>query len=122
MNQETLIYFTNTLNRRLKEILPGMRQRLSNFMDMGDHHDPMDEVDITAKRYQQEFNMHIQHRTERLVLEIQDALRRIKRGEFGICEECGREIEVGRLKAQPMATLCFDCKRELEALERLKVA
>jgi DnaK suppressor protein len=82
----------------------------------------MDEVDITSRRYEKELSMHMQHRAKRLVEEIQEALIRIKKGSFGICEECGRDIEVERLKAQPMATLCIGCKREMEAIKRLKVA
>jgi DnaK suppressor protein len=122
MDKETLIYFTNSLNARLKEIMPGTRQRLFTLADAGDHQDPMDEVDISSRRYEKEFSMQMQYRTKRLMEEIQDALVRIKSGNFGICEECGRDIEVGRLKVQPMATLCLGCKKELEAMRRLKVA
>ena len=122
MDKETLIYFADSLNARLKEIMPGMRTRLFTMADPGDHQDPMDEVDITARRYEKELSMHMQRRAKRLVEEIQDALMRLKSGSFGLCEECGRDIEVERLKAQPMATLCIGCKRELEAIKRLKVA
>ena len=122
MDKETLVYFTNSLNTHLREILPGMRQRLFTLADAGDHQDPMDEVDISARRSEKELSMHMQYRTKRLIQEIQDALGRIKRGDFGICEECGRDIEVERLKVQPMTTLCINCKTDWEALRRLKVA
>ncbi len=38
--------------------------------------------------------------------EIDDALLRIERGEYGICEHCGRPIGLDRLEAEPVARLC----------------
>jgi RNA polymerase-binding transcription factor DksA len=38
--------------------------------------------------------------------EIDDALLRIRRGEYGRCEVCGRAIEIERLEAVPTARLC----------------
>jgi RNA polymerase-binding protein DksA len=38
--------------------------------------------------------------------EIDDALLRMDRGEYGICEACGRPIEIERLEAEPTARLC----------------
>lgn len=41
--------------------------------------------------------------------EIDDALRRLGDGTFGVCESCGRDIPVGRLLVRPTATLCVPC-------------
>lgn len=122
MDKETLIYFRDSLNARLKEIMPGIRRTLFTLADGGDHQDPMDEVDRTAIRYEKELSMHVQYRTKKLIEEIEDALMRLKSGSFGICQECGKDIEMKRLKVQPMATLCIGCKKELEAAMRLKAA
>ena len=48
-----------------------------------------------------------------LLKEIDEALRRVYRGEFGACENCGRPIARARLEAMPYARLCLSCK-ELE--------
>jgi DnaK suppressor protein len=45
---------------------------------------------------------------------IQDALARLKRGEYGYCERCGEDISPGRLEALPHATLCIDCQTRVE--------
>ncbi|NWG75235.1 MAG: TraR/DksA C4-type zinc finger protein, partial [Rubrivivax sp.] len=50
--------------------------------------------------------------------ELREALRRIRVGEFGICERCGDDIDVNRLIAQPTSTVCIDCKRRMESLGR----
>ena len=49
----------------------------------------------------------------RMLLEINEALRRLYRGEYGICESCGKPIARARLEAMPYARLCVSCK-ELE--------
>ena len=41
--------------------------------------------------------------------QIQDVLRRISEGTYGICVECGEEIDPKRLKALPTATRCISC-------------
>jgi RNA polymerase-binding transcription factor len=48
-----------------------------------------------------------------LLKEIDEALRKVYRGEFGMCENCGRSIARARLEAMPYARLCLECK-ELE--------
>lgn len=45
---------------------------------------------------------------------IQDALARLKRGEYGHCGSCGEEIPPARLEALPHATLCVVCQARVE--------
>jgi DnaK suppressor protein len=40
---------------------------------------------------------------------IEQALERIKKGTYGICEECGELIEIERLKIEPAAQICTKC-------------
>lgn len=46
--------------------------------------------------------------------EIDAALRRIDEGGYGLCEECGREIDQRRLEAQPTAMRCIACQAQHE--------
>lgn len=45
------------------------------------------------------------------VSKINEALRRMDNDEYGICDECGSEIDKGRLEAHPYARKCIDCAR-----------
>jgi len=45
---------------------------------------------------------------------IDDALRRLGRGAYGVCAECERDIAEARLAALPFAELCRDCQESLE--------
>jgi len=49
---------------------------------------------------------------------ISRALEKLNNGDFGVCEECSREISEERLKARPIAALCIECKRMQEAREK----
>ncbi len=49
---------------------------------------------------------------------IDQALRKIYSGKYGICESCSDKIEEGRLEAVPYASLCIRCEEEEEERRR----
>jgi RNA polymerase-binding transcription factor DksA len=51
---------------------------------------------------------------DNVIVEIDDALRRIEGGTYGLCAVCGAAIPEERLEAVPYATLCLDDKRRQE--------
>ncbi|MGL1832074.1 TraR/DksA family transcriptional regulator [Rhodocyclaceae bacterium SMB388] len=46
---------------------------------------------------------------------LQAALARVQSGEFGLCCQCGAELEAERLRHDPSAVFCADCMAEREA-------
>ncbi|HDL02646.1 MAG TPA: TraR/DksA family transcriptional regulator [candidate division Zixibacteria bacterium] len=50
----------------------------------------------------------------RLLYHIDEALRRLRKGEFGKCQVCGKQIQKARLEAVPHARLCIECKEKEE--------
>jgi DnaK suppressor protein len=76
--------------------------------------DPTDRAALESDR---NFLLRIRDRERKLLVKIQEALKRIDDGTFGTCQECGEEISESRLKARPVATLCVDCKRMQEREE-----
>lgn len=46
--------------------------------------------------------------------ELEDALRRIERGTYGVCEGCGGNVGKPRLTAKPFARLCIECRQRKE--------
>jgi RNA polymerase-binding protein DksA len=54
----------------------------------------------------------------RILLEINEALRRMARGEYGVCESCENPILRARLEAMPTARLCLSCKEKEERIAR----
>jgi DnaK suppressor protein len=52
----------------------------------------------------------VEYALELKLKDINLALEKIGKGKYGICENCGKEIEIERLKAIPEARFCLKCK------------
>jgi len=52
----------------------------------------------------------VEHSLELRLKNINLALEKIKKGKYGICEKCGKEIPIERLKAFPEAKICTTCQ------------
>jgi len=50
----------------------------------------------------------------RLLYHIDEALRRLRKGDYGKCQTCGKNIQKARLEAVPHARLCIECKEKEE--------
>jgi RNA polymerase-binding protein DksA len=50
----------------------------------------------------------------RLLYNVDQALRRLYRNEYGVCQVCGKEIGKPRLDAIPHASLCVSCQEKQE--------
>jgi DnaK suppressor protein len=67
-------------------------------------------ADQGSDTFEREMN-HLRMSTEgRLLVDTVEALRRLYRGEYGICQNCGKKIGKERLVALPQARLCLDCQ------------
>ncbi len=83
----------------------------SNLTELGDQASA--EIDIN-------FTLRLKSRERQLLKKIDDALEKIEQGTYGTCEACGKEIEVKRLSARPVTTMCIECKTEQEEEEKLR--
>ncbi|USZ13899.1 TraR/DksA family transcriptional regulator [Moraxella sp. FZLJ2107] len=63
-----------------------------------------DDQAVAATR--DEMRMKLVQEAEEGLTQVNAALRRIEEGGYGVCSECGEDIEEGRLDAVPFATLC----------------
>lgn len=116
MKKKDKEYFKEYLTNRLEELLyqadntvSGMTSPKENFPD------PTDRAALEADR---NFMLRIRDRESKLIKKIKQALERIENDTYGICEKCGEEITVKRLKARPVTSHCIDCKSKEEALEK----
>lgn len=69
------------------------------------------EIDIS-------FMFRLREREKNLLKKINTALEIIDNGTFGICEACGQEIDIKRIEARPITTMCITCKTEQEEEEK----
>lgn len=54
----------------------------------------------------------VEHILEVKLKDIKDALKKIKKGTYGICERCGKKIPQNRLKIFPEARFCLKCQKQ----------
>jgi DnaK suppressor protein len=116
MDAEKLEYFRTVLTEEMKALLNEADKTVTEMTsDASNFPDPTDRATQESDR---NFELRIRDRERKLLNKIRAALERIDAGEFGICEECGEEIGVARLKVRPVTTLCINCKMEEEEKEK----
>lgn len=54
------------------------------------------------------------------LLKIDESLRKLREGSYGVCEDCGAEISAERLKVMPFAIYCRDCQEKREEIEKIE--
>ena len=71
-------------------------------------------ADDATEAFEQAKDLALRQNLERLLDQVEDALERFEAGTYGVCEQCGEEIDPARLKALPYATLCLSCQQHRE--------
>jgi len=79
-----------------------------------------DVSDQASAEVDQHFTMRIKEREQKLLKKIDEALDRMNKKTYGICERCEEEIPYERLKARPVTTLCIACKTQQEQEEKIR--
>ncbi len=92
--------------QRLKtEIAEHARRAQDRSTSGNDIGDDGNEIEQVSK------NLALKKHLERLLAQIEAAVRRIEQGVYGLCERCGQAIHPERLEALPYATTCLGCAR-----------
>ena len=107
-----------TLNQQtIKQTLEEQRANLSAFAEKKQtsinakslsNPDKTDHA-ITSQNRNRE-TLLLEHVEEQLS-DIDQALRRLEKGTYGICTDCGENIQLARLDIMPTAALCIECQR-----------
>jgi DnaK suppressor protein len=108
-------FFRNLLNERMRELRSEAGKTVEDMDEDENFPDPSDRASMESSR---DSILRIRDRERKLIFKIQEALRRLDAGEYGICEECGEGIAIERLKVRPVTTLCIECKSSQEIAER----
>lgn len=115
MKKKDLEFFKKLLTERLESLLAEASGTVSGMIDeKPGFPDPTDRAAMESDR---NFTLRIRDRERKLIAKIREALERIEDGTYGICESCGENISIKRLKARPVTTQCIECKTKEEARE-----
>lgn len=117
MRKKDLEFFKDLLTRWLDELLDKAYYMAVGFRKSDDHlKDPLDRAVLDSER---NFTFLMRDRERMLINKVKESLEDIENGVYGICEDCGEEISIERLKARPVARRCIRCKSEQEKIEKV---
>ncbi len=116
--QDKMETYRALLTQKINELLSEAGKTVSEMTNGKENYpDPNDRASLESDR---NFELRIRDRERKLIMKMQEAIKRIDDGIFGICEVCGGPISDKRLIARPVTTLCIDCKTKQEKIEKLK--
>lgn len=109
--------------KETKKILLDMRKQILNDIEEirqrehAEHDEIGDDYDKAAQERERELGIILTAQEKNKLIAVDDALKRIDEGTYGICDECGEKISKQRLNAVPFAAMCVACKSKKEVHE-----
>ncbi|HEY0459349.1 MAG TPA: TraR/DksA family transcriptional regulator [Pyrinomonadaceae bacterium] len=101
--KDRLIAERENLLKKLKE----------NDLSIDDAETP-DPVDLAVRNYSKNVMLAVSENDSRQIILINEALERIEDEEYGLCQNCEKEINPKRLDAIPWARYCLNCQELVE--------
>ena len=111
-------YFKRKLTEWKSEIIKANNQALYNN-SLDDNSTSADIVDQASSYTEKNVEMRAINRQIKLITKIDQALKKIKGGTYGYCEETGEPIGIKRLIARPIAALCIAAQEKHEKEEKV---
>ena len=111
-------YFKKKLTEWKSEIIKSNNQALYNN-SLDDNSTSADMVDQASSYTEKNVEMRAINRQIKLIAKIDKALKKIKDGTYGHCEETGDPIGIKRLIARPIAALCIAAQEKHEKEEKV---
>ena len=116
MNKAFLNRMKEILLEQKKEILAQSQQQERDIDMEGD------ETDAIQGNMLAEMNNRLGTRTAARLKQIEDALQRIEKQTYGLCQDCGESIAEKRLLHNPHFLICVSCAEDREAEEKQRNA
>jgi DnaK suppressor protein len=111
------------LLRKRNEVVEGLEARMGRRLvpEAGQKIDSaMDSADLSSQDMDQGIDYSLLEMKYEQYKDIADAFRKLQNNTYGLCEECGEEIDIKRLQVNPLARYCISCKTKKEEIERIQ--
>lgn len=118
MNAKQKEYFRQKLEAWKKDIHDQTKGTMEYLKGESVSHPDM--ADTAAANADRQLELRARDRQRKLISKIDKALKRIENGTYGLCEETGDPIRLGRLEARPIATLSIEAQEMHERNERAR--
>jgi len=117
LREKKLKEIRKKLNQQREDLISGAGIALNELPDETIFPELGDQASAEIDR---NFMLKLKGRERKLLKKIDEAIEKIDNGTYGICENCGEEINIKRLEARPVTTMCIECKTEQEEEEKLR--
>ena len=118
MCEKHKLFFKNKLTEWNKDLVRTNNEALYNS-SLDDNSTSADIVDQASSYTEKNVEMRAINRQIKLISKIDSALKKIKDGTYGFCEETAEPIGLKRLMARPIATLCIAAQEKHEKDEKV---
>ena len=118
MCEKHKVYFKNKLTEWKKDLVRTNNEALYNS-SLDDNSTSADIVDQASSYTEKNVEMRAINRQIKLISKIDAALKRIKDGTYGFCEDTAEPIGLKRLMARPVDTLCIAAQEKHEKEEKV---
>lgn len=111
------------LLKKRNEVVEGLEAQMGRRLtrETGQKIDSaMDSADMSSQDMDQGIDSSLLEMKYEQYKDIADAFRKLQNKTFGLCEECGDEIDIKRLQVNPLARYCISCKTKKEEIERIQ--
>ena len=113
-------YFFEKLNNWRKDIIKSNNESII-LNNIDDNSASADIVDQASSQTDKTVELRASNRRRKLVNKIDHALKKLKDGTYGFCEDTGEPIGLKRLIARPIATLSIEAQERHEKEEKIFV-
>lgn len=120
MSNKLLSYIEDRLKERRRHLLKEVNLRLSRFNRSSECW-VTDTAEIASNIMEDNTIMSIAQGEAREINQIDNTLKKMKNGEYGVCDCCGGNINKHRLIAIPFVSLCIKCKEAEERDEGIMI-
>lgn len=118
MKQNKIEYYRKLLLKEKKRIEDTLKKMQGNHpkimeeygieLSSYDNHP----ADLGTEMFMMEHDKGLKDKNEDIIYEIEESIEKLRSGDYGICENCGMNIEEDRLELIPYTKLCLECSNK----------
>lgn len=114
MYKEKLINFKEEIVGKIREISEDTLMKTQKDISGDISGYGLHMADVASDNYERDFSLGLVSDERKMLLEVEEALKRIESKTYGFCLLCEKHIATIRLKAVPHTKYCKKCQEKLE--------
>ncbi len=114
MRKKVLKEIEEQLRERRAFLLNKLERKREEYIEMKENETVGDMADIASDLMEKDLLYGLSISEKQELEDINNALKKIADGTYGICEMCGKEISIERLKVKPFAKYCVECREKMD--------